>query len=320
MNNPLSKIFMVAVFIYVLTISTVWADRILIDDPEQTVTVSDTFSCYRPVDITIDTTDPGLYETDSVQLQKLGDGVRAMLGYECPGLSIIQLTGLIRGLDDIVYHGEMSKNNDWLVESLQTLDQEFKSIQSDSSQAGVTKRYDDELKQGQLDVTGLYLGMSVDQVNDIVIKTFGVEPNYDAEKGMMTMSSGQCPSDLSLVKIETENSYRLKCLQAWFSDNRVARLQRLTLLQVVDGQIDQVNDLLVSKYGSPMQTNTTANNTETQMIWRAIDADNEQTMIQEIDAFIRSVDSNRIATNVTLYNTQVENNHEEKLADLDLKL
>ena len=327
MSNPLSKFFMAAVFIYVLTISAVWADRLLIDDPEQTVTVSNNFSCYRPVDITVDTIKPSLYETDSAQLQKLTDSVKAMLSFECPGLSSIQLTGLIRGLDEVVYQGEVSRNNNWLVRSLTTSDQESAADNlaptfSDQSQtqSNIAKRYDDELAQGQLEVTGLHLGMSVEQVTDSIVDTFGIEPDYDAEKGLLTMNSGDCAADLSSAAKQTHSNSSLKCLQAWFSDNRIARLQRLTLFQVVDGQVNQANDLLITKYGSPVQTNTTPDMTETQMVWRAINADTNQSVIQEVDATITSIDSNRVATNVTLYNTQINNDNEETYADLDLKL
>ena len=328
MNNPVSKFFMAAVFIYLLTVSAVWADRVLIDDPQQTVTVGNHISCYQPVDITVDTVKPSLYEADSMSLQKLGDSVKAMLSYECPGLSSIALTGLIRGLDEIVYQGEMSKNNNWRVQALALSDQAYESNQrplgiSDQTrnqQSSIAKRYDDELIQGQLEVTGLHLGMSVDQVTDSIIKTFGLQPTYDAQQGVMTMNSGHCPQDLSLAHEGSELNSELKCLQAWFSDNRVARLQRLTLFQVVDGQVHQVNNLLFNKYGNPTQTSSNDDNTETQMIWRALSADTNQTVIQEVDAIILNVDTQRVATNVSLYTTEDTNNSEESFADLDLKL
>ena len=46
MSNPVSKFFMAAIFVYLLTISAAWAERVLIDDPVQTVSVSNNFSCY----------------------------------------------------------------------------------------------------------------------------------------------------------------------------------------------------------------------------------------------------------------------------------
>ena len=328
MSNPVSKLLLAAIFIYILTVSAVWADRILIDDPEQTVTVSQNFSCYRPVDITVDTANPGLYDANSRQLQKLADGVRAILSYECPGLSSIQLTGLIRGLDEVVYQGEMIKNNSWLVGPLSTASQqalkENRTSQAASlfsTHSSVAKRYDDELKQGQLEVTGLQLGMSVEEVSELVFKTFGVAPQYDAEQGVLTMNPGDCPAQSNSAPGETAVSTQSKCLQAWFSDNRVARLERLKLLQVVDGQLDQVNSLLVKKYGNPTQTVTSHDKAETQMVWRAInDKSEDDSVIQEIDAIITAIDGDFVSTNVTLYSTQVTNSNDDNYADLDLKL
>lgn len=324
MFNPPSKLFIAAIFIYILTISAAFADRILIDDPQQTVTVSNHFSCYRPVDITVDTANPGLYDDSSSELQKLSDSVKAMLSYECPGLSSIRLTGLIRGLDEIVYQGEMLKNNSWLVKPLSSTSSDDGSNQTSSlfsTQPGVAKRYDDELKLGELDITGLHLGMTVPQVSELVTKTFALAPHYDAEKGVMTMTSGDCPAEFGPADEQSGIMTDSKCLQAWFSDNRVARLERVNLFQVVDGQVQQVNSLLVNKYGNPTQANSTADNTQSQMVWRAMNTDAEnQSVIQEIDAIIKMIDDDYVSTNVTLYSTQPENSHDERYADLGLNL
>ncbi len=324
MSNPVSKFLWAAIIIYLLTISAVWADRILVDDPQQTVAVSNNLSCYRPVDITIDTVNPGLYDNHSAQLQKLGDSVKAMLTYECPGLDSIRITGLIRGLDEIVYQGEMLKNNGWLVQPLIATAQEYGAIQNPVTKTpedGISKRYDDELKQGLLEVTGLQLGMTVEQVTDLVYSTFGIAPQYDAQKGLLTMNSGNCPEHPGSASSEYETGAELKCLQAWFSDNRVARLQRLNLYQVVSGQVRQVNTLMTKKYGSPIETINSADNSQTQMVWRAINTDREdQSVIQEIDALIKNVDNNLVSTNVSLYSTQTANDDSESYADLDLKL
>ena len=323
MSNPVSKLFMAAIFIYMLTVSAVWADRILIDDPQQTVTVADNFSCYRPVDITVDAVTPDLYETNQAQLQKLGDSVRAMLSYECPDLSSIMLTGLIRGLDEIVYQGELTKTNNWLIQSFalnETVSGLENTLPDFTASKKVTKRYQDELKQGQLDVTGLHLGMSIDDVTDSVIQTFGIKPHYDAAKGLMTMQNGQCPADLNTATSIENPDADLKCLKAWFSDNRVERLQRLNLYQLVKADISQVNDLLLGKYGNPTQTQTADDTTQTQMVWRAINLDSGESVIQEVDAVISKVDHAHVATSVSLYNTQAIEPDNEQLADIDLKL
>ena len=303
---------MAAVFIYVLMISAVWADRVLIDDQVQTVSVSNNFSCYQPAQITVDTVQPELYE-QTTQLQTLSDSVRAMLSYECPQLSSIKLTGLIRGLDEVVYQGELSRNNNWLIKQIAAVDNdEYSQTTSSNQDNWTTKRYDDELTQGQLEVTGIHLGMTVDQVSEIVTKTFSLEPKYDANQGLMAMNSGGCPDDIEA------NS---KCLLAWFSDNRIPRLERLELTQVVEGSQQRVNNLLIDKYGDPTKTSNNPTSDKTKHIWRAINKTENSSAIEEVDAAVSTTASNLVLTEIKLYSTdttaELDNDH---YADIDLKL
>ena len=324
MSNPISKFFMAAVFLYVLMISAVFADRILIDDPTQTVSLHKDFSCYQPAQITIDTVEPALYESDSNKLQTISDSVRAMLSYECPQLSSVELTGLIRGLDEVVYQGQMTRHNNWVVQSVSTDNAAISSTLQNANQVeqnNFSKRYDDELKIGQLQVIGLELGMDVKQVTQIVFDTFGIEPVYDANQGLLTLNAGNCSADTS------ESLHNLavndKCLKAWFSDNRVARLQRVNLVQVVEAQQQQVSHLMIEKYGNPTESETSDNNEVSQLIWRAINDDQDQSLIEEIDAVISTKSSNFVITDVTLYSTQQVSNSpfdHEDIAEVDLKL
>ncbi len=312
MNNPVSKFFVAAVFIYVLMISAVWADRVLIDDPVQTVSVSNNFSCYQPAQITVDTVRPELYEQTN-QLQTLSDSVRAMLSFECPQLSSIKLTGLIRGLDEVVYQGELSRNNNWLVKQIAAIDNDLYSQAPISDQQNqTTKRYDDELTHGQLQVIGIHLGMTVDQVSEIVSQTFSVEPTYDATKGLMTMNSGRCVDDVQI---------NAKCMQAWFSDNRVPRLERFELTQVVEGNLKRVNDLLVDKYGNPTETTSNPNSDKTRHVWRAINQTDNNSQIEEVDAIVSAHATDLIITEISLYSTNMSAEPEnDQYADIDLKL
>ena len=141
----------------------------------------------QPANVTVDTSKPELYE-QAAQLQSLTDGVRAMLSYECPQLSAIKVTGLIRGLDDVVYQGEASRNDNWQVKQIaaETDNQAFSLEDTEDQIWTTTKRYDDELAKGQLEVTDIRLGMTIDQVSDIINQTFSVDPVYDASSGMMT--------------------------------------------------------------------------------------------------------------------------------------
>ena len=71
------------------------------------------------------------------------------------------------------------------------------------------------------------------------------------------MNSGDCKS---------EGQSNSKCIKAWFSDNRVPYLQRLELTQVVEGNLEQVNNLLINKFGSPTETSHSAD--KSKHVWR----------------------------------------------------
>ncbi len=307
MSNLVSKFFMAAVFVYVLTISAAWAERVLIDDPAQTVSVSNNFSCYAPANVTVDTSKPELYEQSS-QLQSLTDGVRAMLSYECPQLTAIKVTGLIRGLDDVVYQGEALRNNNWQVKQIAAVsDNQVTSLDDTENQIWTaTKRYDDELTKGQLEVTNIRLGMTVDQVTNAINQAFASDPVYDANSGVMTMNSGDCKT---VAKADS------KCIRAWFSDNRVPYLQRLELTQLVEGNIEQINELLIDKFGSPTQTNNSSD--KSKYVWRVIN----QKTIEELDAVVSTHADNLLMTKITLYSTdQTIPSKNQDYADIDLKL
>ena len=116
MNIPTYK-YLIALLVIASTSTTAWADRILISDNQQTVTLSHALDCYSAPNIRIDTSQPEMYTPESTRLQAVSDTVRAMLSYECPGLSQINITGTIRGLEGIVYRGELRARNHWLVQS-----------------------------------------------------------------------------------------------------------------------------------------------------------------------------------------------------------
>ncbi len=314
MINPVSKFFMAAVFIYALMISAAWADRVLIDDPLQTVSVSSNFSCYQPANITVDTTQPSLYE-QATQLQALSDSVRAMLSYECPQLSAIKLTGLIRGLNEVVYQGELSRNNNWLIRQVTATDnqQYDNQTQSGEQENWTANRYDDELVQGQLDVTGIRLGMSADQVSEIITQTFAVEPHYDVNNGLMTMNPDVCSSGV----VETNS----KCLKAWFSDNRIARLERIELIQVVQANQQQVNNRLIDKYGNPIETRTNQDGDKSEYIWRAINQSKGLSSLEEINVAVSENQNDGVTTEIILYSPDtVTSANNEQMAEMDLKL
>ena len=106
---------MIALLILACTSTTVLADRFLINDIDQTVSLTRSLDCYSVPQISIDTSRPEIYGPDPTQLQAIGDTVRAMLSYECPNLSQIKIIGYVRGIEDVIYQAELLEQNNWLL-------------------------------------------------------------------------------------------------------------------------------------------------------------------------------------------------------------
>lgn len=319
------KFLVVALLANTAILSNVWAARILISDADQTVSLTRALDCYSAADITIDTSRPEIYEPGSKQLQLVSDSVRAMLNYECPNLSEINITGLIRGLDDVVYEGKLTQRDSWLVQATASTashsNQNNAWVPRESTNWRTTQRDHDQLSD-QLAVTNLALGMTVAEVLEIVADTFDVEPDYDTENGLMTMLSGGCPANFDANVGAEIAQADWKCLKAWFSDNRIARLERLELVQVVKTNTDKVQQLLVEKYGRPSEQKTTRYDNKAQLVWRAADentvAGNES--VQSLSAELSEIEADLVVTNLTLFRQAVDQNKSVNYADVDLRL
>jgi hypothetical protein len=98
-----------------LTSTNVLADRFLINDIDQTVSLTRSLDCYSVPQIAIDTSRPEIYGPDPKQLQAISDTVRAMLSYECPDLYEIKIIGYVRGFEDVIYRAELQAQNNWLL-------------------------------------------------------------------------------------------------------------------------------------------------------------------------------------------------------------
>jgi len=287
-----------------------WAGRILIQDESQTVVLNRALDCYRPADITIDTPIPEFFEPGSRQLQTIGDTVHAMLGYECPGLSEINITGLIRGLNETIYQGRLSARDDWRVRAIP----EGKSgLTQTATPASITpasdSRRDDILK-----LTGLALGMSITEAKTALETAYNSTPQYDAQSGKMSLQTGGCPADFEPERDADTAAPGWKCLTAWFSDQRIPVLERVELAQVLESDSSTVKQILFNKYGQPAVVSTSPQNTEQNLQWLSING------AQTLDATLSDIDPARVLTRLILSRQSGGQTTNTASIDIGLKL
>ena len=264
------------IFFCTLTINSAWAERVLLQNADSSVTAQEPFFCNRTIDLRIDSGSPDIFNRDSVRMQALIDSSQAMLRYECPGLQDVRLSGFLRGLEKQVYSGNASSSNLWKVSAKSTLG--AKELQALDRQAESALNRQHTLATVQLD-------MSVDEVKQKVGNVFGTAPAYDHLTGLMNLELGGCPRDYTDGNNFSEASAEWVCLKAWFTDKRIATLYKLNYLQVVKGSMQDVQTTLVEKFGPPAKDIAGGKSKTTKMVWstESVGADN-QSHSEEVEA------------------------------------
>lgn len=229
-------------------------ERLLFDNPDYDIFVAEDYFCDQPVRVTVHSGQPGLFEADSPELQRIVDATQAVLAFECPNVRGIELEGRLAGLDEPVYFGVAGPRSDWVLNTKRSIrSEEYGQYQPRADDGG----------QGApgaargFTVANLSAGMPVDEARAAVVDTFGVEPAYDVAEGILTMQAGGCPADYDWAALSPSPEPGWKCLQAWFTDQRLARLYLLDLVQVIDSEDPQaVERHLIERFGEPVHRST----------------------------------------------------------------
>jgi len=229
-------------------------ERLLFDNPGYDVFVPESFYCDQPVRVTVRSGDPALFEQDSPEVQRIIDSTQAVLAFECPNVAGVELEGSLAGLPDPVYFAVAGPETDWVP----TVRQSIESHEYESYQPPADEAYPPAGDGGGFSVANLTTGMDVEEVRATVTDTFGVEPDYRVEEGIMTMRAGGCPADYDWAALSPAPEPGWKCLEAHFTDQRQARLYLLDLVQVLAPEDpDAVEQVLTDRFGEPVQREET---------------------------------------------------------------
>lgn len=283
------------IFFCTLTINSAWAERVLIQNADSSVTAQEPFFCNRAIDLRIDSGSPDIFNRDSARMQALIDSTQAMLRYECPGLQDVRLSGFLRGLEKQVYSASASSNNRWKVSAESTLGE--KELEALDRQAENALNRQHTLATMQLD-------MSVDEVKQKVGNVFGTAPAYDHLTGLMNLELGGCPRDFPDGNNFSDPGAEWVCLKAWFTDKRIATLYKLNYLQVVKGRMQDVQSTLIEKFGPPAKDIAGEKSKTTKMVWSAesVGADN-QVHNEEVEANLTRI-GDHIIVDMTLHDAE----------------
>lgn len=229
-------------------------ERLLFDNPDYEIFVAQNYYCDEPVRLTVRSDDPDLFEAGSTELQRIVDAAQAVLAFECPDVRGVEIEGRLAGLDEPVYFGIAGPQSSWTLESKQSIQSEeygeYQPPADDGARASATGTHG-------FTVANLAAGMSVDEARATVADTFAVEPDYDVDQGILTMEAGGCPADYDWTALSPNPEPGWKCLQAWFTDQRLARLYLLDLVQVIESDDPRaVEQHLIERFGEPVHRGT----------------------------------------------------------------
>ena len=284
------------IFFCTLTINNAWAERVLIQNTDSSVTAAEPFFCNNTVDLRITSGSPDIFNKDSARMQALIDSTQAMLRYECPGLRDVRISGFLRGLERQVYSGNASSNSLWKVSAKSTLG--AKELEALDRQAASSLNRQHTLASIQLDMT-------VEEVEQKVSNVFGTAPAYDQVTGLMNLELGGCPRDYLVGKNAAVPGTEWICLKAWFSDNRIARLYKLNYMQVVKGSMQDVRRTLIEKFGLPGKDLAGGKKKATKMVWSAETAGaGNQPHAEEVEANLTRI-GDHIIVDLTLHDPEL---------------
>lgn len=245
-----------SLIVLLVTVNGAYAanERLLFDNPGYDVTMAENYYCDEPVTVTVRSDNPEMFEAESAELQRIVDATQAVLAFECPEFHVIRVEGRLAGLDEPVYAGVSERSSNWELATTQ-------SIQSEEYEEYAAPTGDDDY--GSTDgglgytVANLSVGMSVDEAQAAVTDTFGVESQFDVGQGILTMRTGGCPAGYDWAALSPTPERGWKCLSAWFTDQRLARLYLLDLVQVVAAEDPEaIAQHLVGRYGEPVYRDT----------------------------------------------------------------
>ena len=235
----------VAAVALVSATGAVHADRMLLVEGDTRALLSGTHICGQPVTVVVESGRPELFQSDTMQLERILDGVRAMLAFECPGLREIEVQGRLTGMATTLYRGLATQASGWRLDALESI-----RAQEDTAAPAVADAPVPE--SGGFAVAGLDTGMTVDEAMAAVSQAFGGDPAYDPARGLMAFEAGGCPPGYDPAGEDVSPVAGWKCLRGWFSHDSLPRLARFELVQVTEhASADEVAGLLEDRFGPP---------------------------------------------------------------------
>lgn len=224
-------------------------ERLLVQDTDLLVVVDRDVACGQPTPITVRSSDQGVFTRGSDRMQRIVDGTRAILGFECARIPALNITGQMSGRADTVFTGTAGDQTQWLVVSEQTLAAAAAPPPPPTSPAVPSVPASTAVAIGADAVGGVRTGMTVDQVVTGASGQFSAAPRHLRDANLVVAGDEDCTT--RLAKNERLSAGQ-RCMVTQLSEGEQPRAFQVILHQAVDqDQRDAIVKQLTDRFGPP---------------------------------------------------------------------
>ena len=299
------------------------AERLVVQEPDLLVVVDREVGCGQITELTMRSSDPDLFRKDSARMQRVVDGTRAILGFECAKIPAFNITGEDNRTGEVVFRGTAGDPTQWMVQSSQALaaapsgsGSTVGSGSSGGSSVGGSASGGGAISLGGDAVGGVRTGMTVAEATNATGADFAGKPVYRRDLQALVAGDDDC---VGRLQSRTRLMAGQRCLVAQTVETDPPRVYQTILHQAVDqDQREQIVAQLEERFGRPAKRErgelpgsswNNAGNKYTLLSWRAplerpVEASARPTGIDpvtyELEAVVVSYGN---TTEVTLWST-----------------
>lgn len=259
------------------------AERLVVQETDLLVVVDREVNCGQITELTMRSSDPDLFRKDSPRMQRVIDGTRAILGFECARTPAFNITGEDNRSGEVVFRGTAGDPTRWLVQSSQALaaapagaGSTVGSGTSTQTSGNSTGSLGGPVSLGGDAVGGVRTGMTVAEASNAAGGDFPNKPQFRRDLQALVAGDEDC---VGRLQSNTRLIAGQRCLVAQTVETDPPRVYQTILHQAVDqDQREQIVAQLEQRFGRPAKRErgelpgsswNNAGNKYTLLSWRA---------------------------------------------------
>ena len=229
------------------------AERLVVQEPDLLVVVDREVGCGEITELTMRSSDRDLFRKESARMQRVVDGTRAILGFECARIPAFNITGEDSQTGEVLFRGTAGDPTRWLVQSSQALaaapSGTGSTVGSGASGGSTGTTGSGTVSLGGDAVGGVRTGMTVAEASNAAGDDFPGKPVYRRDLQALVAGDEDC---VGRLQSRTRLIAGQRCLVAQTVESDPPRVYQTILHQAVDqDQREQIVAQLEQQFGRP---------------------------------------------------------------------